>query len=134
MLELRGAKAKADLEAEIADRLLRIAQKGERVSIALFRVGDRADDLQYERTILRSCERLGIDVKCSVFSNQDEDALAAAVRDASSDEKTDGVMLFRPFPKADPVLFFRVKKGLLRKSHVSSQGAKRRRISERKDL
>ena len=101
MTELLGAKAKERIEREVEARLAALHARGERVKIALFRVGESGDDVRYERTILRACERLGIEAKPHVFdASCTEQTLLKALSEAAGDDSVDGMLLFRPLPKA----------------------------------
>ena len=76
---LLGSIAKNMIEAEIAERLAATHARGERVRIALFRVGARADDCRYERTILKASARLGIDAEQNVFDEDVENTRNAGM-------------------------------------------------------
>lgn len=73
--------------------------EGKDVKIATIRVGDRPDDLAYERSISRACERCGIELATKVF---DEDAsteeLIAEVNRVNSDDGISGCLVFQPMP------------------------------------
>lgn len=98
---LLGSVAKNMLEAEIAERLAAIRARGERVRIALFRVGARGDDCRYERTILKASERLGIDAEQNVLDEDvTEETLYAALQGAAKRSDVDGILVFRPLPKS----------------------------------
>lgn len=98
---LLGSAVKKRIEATVTKRLNALAKQGERVRIALFRVGEKEDDCQYERTILRACDRLGIDAEHTAFSEDvSEETLFGALFAASSREEVDGILLFRPIPKS----------------------------------
>ncbi len=100
MIELRGAAARTMIQDEVRDRLQQLASQNEQVRLGLFRVGARDDDLQYERSILRSCEKLGILVDATAFSEDvAEQDLIDALSKAGQDPNTDGILLFRPLPK-----------------------------------
>ena len=97
---LMGSVAKARIEDEIRARLTNIAERGEKVRIALFRVGARGDDCGYERTILRACARLGIEAEQTAFMEDvSEETLYRALTDAAGRKELDGILLFRPLPQ-----------------------------------
>lgn len=100
MQKLLGSVARAALEQKISAHLDAIAARGEQVKIALFRVGERPDDVGYERSILRACGRLGILAEQNVFdADVSEDELVRAIETAGKDPETDGILVFRPLPK-----------------------------------
>ncbi|MBR0081545.1 MAG: bifunctional 5,10-methylenetetrahydrofolate dehydrogenase/5,10-methenyltetrahydrofolate cyclohydrolase [Clostridia bacterium] len=96
---LKGSVAKARIESQVTDRLSAIRAKGESVRIALFRVGERGDDCGYERSILRACERFGIETEHTDFPEDvAEDTLYSALAAAAQRNDVDGILLFRPLP------------------------------------
>ncbi len=97
---LFGKAAKALLEAEVKERMQAIEMRQETVRIALFRVGSRDDDCQYERMILRACDRLGIAAESTAFDESvAESVLYEALQKAAGRSDLDGILLFRPLPK-----------------------------------
>ena len=93
---LLGSAARTILEAEVQKRIAEFAGKNEQVRISLFRVGERDDDVQYERSILRACARNGITVENSVFGTDvSEDTLSEAIRSAADRKDIDGILIFR---------------------------------------
>ena len=97
---LYGRTAKSLIETEIKEKLMSIKKNGENVRISLFRVGERDDDCGYERSILKSCDRLGICADANVFPEDvKESDLVRALQHSAADEAVDGILLFRPLPK-----------------------------------
>lgn len=98
---LLGKTAKTLLEAEVKERMQAIQMRQESVRIALFRVGSRDDDCQYERTILRACDRLGLVAESTVLDESvPESSLYEALQKTVNRSDVDGILLFRPLPKA----------------------------------
>lgn len=97
---LLGSHAKKMLENDILERLSTIKEKGEHVCIALFRVGNKEDDIQYEKTILRACTRLGITAESKVLDTSiTEESFCSLIRAAADRNDIDGIIVFRPLPK-----------------------------------
>lgn len=68
--------------------------------LAIIRVGEREDDICYERNIIRQCEKLGIEYKCFCFSQAvAETELISLIGQINKDDSIHGVLLFRPLPK-----------------------------------
>lgn len=66
-------------------------------ALALVRVGSRADDLSYERSIIKHAERLGILVKPYIFDEDvPQEELLAAIRSINNDRLLHGCLIFRP--------------------------------------
>ncbi len=99
MLLLKGSAAKELIEQEVREHLNLIHDRDEKVTIALFRVGEKPDDCRYESTILKACSRLGIDTESFVFPEDvDENELYQKLNAASENTLIDGILLFRPLP------------------------------------
>jgi len=97
---LKGAPVAAAIRERVAGICERTRARGAQPKLAVVRVGERPDDLAYERGALKSCERAG--VAAEVF------ALPAGISDAAfqdafaavcADTGNHGVLLFRPLPK-----------------------------------
>jgi 5,10-methylene-tetrahydrofolate dehydrogenase/Methenyl tetrahydrofolate cyclohydrolase len=76
-----------------------LGEKGVTPTILIIRVGEREDDISYERGILKNCGLLGIGsiVKClPVGITLDE--LVNIIKEANEDKNIHGIMLFRPLP------------------------------------
>lgn len=98
---LLGSAAKVQLETEVKKHIDKITEKNEQVRISLFRIGDRDDDVQYEKSILRACAKNGITVESNVYGTEiAEDELYKAILSAATRKEIDGILIFRPLPKA----------------------------------
>ncbi|MED3563109.1 bifunctional 5,10-methylenetetrahydrofolate dehydrogenase/5,10-methenyltetrahydrofolate cyclohydrolase [Bacillus xiapuensis] len=68
-------------------------------TLLLIRVGERGDDIFYEKSILKNCELLGI--KCTVKqlpSSISMDQLKKVFVEANNNPAIHGIMIFRPLP------------------------------------
>ena len=68
--------------------------------LAIVRVGERLDDLAYERGAVKRCEKLGI--RCTVYSYPSDignQAFEFAFSDINADDDVDGILLLRPLPR-----------------------------------
>lgn len=67
--------------------------------LAMIRVGSRVDDLAYERSVLRQCEKTGIRVQQFLLPETcSRDALLDTVTQVNSDCAIHGCLLLRPLP------------------------------------
>ena len=99
-IRLAGKPVSDALQAEIAERIEACRGRGVEPAMLLIRVGEREDDLSYERTILKRCEKLGILVQQKVFpADCTQEELTACIREGNADAKIHGIMMFRPLPK-----------------------------------
>jgi len=92
--------ANAMKERLIAENADLIAQ-GVTPCLAIVRVGERQDDLAYERGALKRFEGLGIAVKVSVFPEDISQAdFETEFKKVNEDASVHGILLFRPLPKS----------------------------------
>ncbi len=96
---MRGAPVAAALDEGTAARAAVLAARGVRPTLAIVRVGERADDLSYERGALRRCERVGVDVRrVALPADCGQGELLAALGDVARDAAVHGILLLRPLP------------------------------------
>ena len=68
-------------------------------ALALVRVGQRPDDLSYERTARKRAESLGIAIRPYELDEfAPHAAIEAAIHEVNRDENVHGCLLFRPLP------------------------------------
>ena len=60
---LRGAPVAAELTEELASRVEALREGGVMPTLAIVRVGERPDDLSYERGACKRAEKVGVAVK-----------------------------------------------------------------------
>ena len=101
MAELLLGKPVADALAEdITARAAVLTAQGRQPKLAILRVGERPDDLTYERSAMKRADACGIAVKQVVLAaDARTDEIVAAVNGINADESVNGCLLFRPLPK-----------------------------------
>lgn len=73
---------------------------GRKPQLAIVRVGERGDDLAYERGALKRMEKVGVD--CTVFAfpaEIDNDSFQKKFDEINNSAEIDGILLLRPLPK-----------------------------------
>ena len=101
MAELWKGKAVADaLDVKTSETVKELAGKGVKPTLAIIRVGEREDDLSYERGAAKRCEKngVGLVVKALPESVTTEELLET-VEECNNDPSIHGILLFRPLPK-----------------------------------
>ena len=97
---LLGKQVNAALNASITERADELRRKGIAPKLAIIRVGEREDDLSYERGAMKRCQTLHVDVTNYVLpANVGQDELEQTIRMVNEDAAIHGVLLFRPLPK-----------------------------------
>lgn len=101
MADLLLGKPVADaMAADITARAKALTASGKQPTLAIVRVGERPDDLTYERSAMKRADACGIAVKQFLLPETatTEDVLAA-VAEANADDSIHGCLLFRPLPE-----------------------------------
>lgn len=96
---LRGAPVADGLSERLAARVRSLAERGVTPTLAIVRVGEREDDLAYERGALKRCERVGVDVRrVTLPADCGQDVLLDAIDSLNRDDSVHGCLLLRPLP------------------------------------
>ena len=93
---LKGAAAAA---AITEDRTRRLNEQGIIPCLAILRVGERVDDLSYERAALKRAEKIGIRTVCVTLpASCTQSELLSAIEGINRDSSVHGCLMFRPLP------------------------------------
>lgn len=96
----KGAEVNSGLNARIMKDVEALKARVITPTLAIVRVGERPDDLSYERGAVKRAEALGVAVaKCALPVDVTQEVLLQVIRDINVDSKIHGVLLFRPLPK-----------------------------------
>lgn len=94
---LKGAPVVAALDEELTKRVAALTVKP---TLAIVRVGEREDDIAYERGAMKRCEKVGVQTKQVLLPKTiTQEELITEIRALNEDEGVHGVLLFRPLPK-----------------------------------
>jgi methylenetetrahydrofolate dehydrogenase (NADP+)/methenyltetrahydrofolate cyclohydrolase len=98
-LKLEGKPIVQHLRENIKQRISVLNNENVTPMLLLIRVGEREDDISYERGILKNCELLGIraQVKCLPIDVHMEEVIEV-IKGANQDSSIHGIMIFRPLP------------------------------------
>ena len=100
MQELRGMPVVKQIAADAALQVEELKKKGVEPKLAVVRVGEREDDLSYERGLLKRFDAVGAVVESVVFPlDVTQEELEAGIKKLNEDEKVHGILVFRPLPK-----------------------------------
>ena len=96
---LKGAQAAAAMNEKTAARVARLEAAGVRPTLAVVRVGERPDDLSYEKGVMNRCSKLGIQVQLDALpADATQEELLAVLDRINRDAAVHGCLLFRPLP------------------------------------
>ncbi|MBQ9721865.1 MAG: bifunctional 5,10-methylenetetrahydrofolate dehydrogenase/5,10-methenyltetrahydrofolate cyclohydrolase [Oscillospiraceae bacterium] len=97
---MKGAPVAAALSEWTAKAAAALRETGVAPTLAILRVGERDDDLSYERGAMKRCEQVGIEVRNVVLSaDVDSGTFFRTLDTLNSDPGVHGILMFRPLPK-----------------------------------
>lgn len=96
---LTGAEVVAALNERMTRQVQDLRARGIDPCLALLRVGEQEDDISYEKSIFKRCEKAGLTVRSIVLPQtvSQPDLLAQLAR-INEDQSIHGCLLFRPLP------------------------------------
>ena len=98
MQVLKGAEVSAKIKLEVQEMLAGMEDPAPQ--LAIVRVGERPDDMSYERGAVKKMESFGLRVKSCVFPEDISDAdFKAGFAAVNDDPEVAGILLLRPLPK-----------------------------------
>lgn len=96
----KGAPVAAALTERLIPRAQALAEKGVTPTLAIVRVGERPEDLSYERGALKRCEKVGIAVRQFLLTSEaTQTDLMEVIEEINRDDSIHGCLMFRPLPK-----------------------------------
>jgi methylenetetrahydrofolate dehydrogenase (NADP+)/methenyltetrahydrofolate cyclohydrolase len=97
---LKGKEVADALTAQMQKDVEELRAAGVTPTLCIFRVGERPDDLSYERGATKRAQTVGIDVKKVVLpADVTQEVFDEAFRKVNEDDSIHGILLFRPLPK-----------------------------------
>lgn len=98
----KGAPVAAAMTAQLADRVRRLLEKGVEPTLAILRVGERPDDIAYERGAVSRCGKIGVAVRrIQLPDGCSREELLNSIQQINNDESIHGCLLFRPLPNKE---------------------------------
>ncbi|MDE7059613.1 MAG: bifunctional 5,10-methylene-tetrahydrofolate dehydrogenase/5,10-methylene-tetrahydrofolate cyclohydrolase, partial [Lachnospiraceae bacterium] len=98
--QLLGKELTAALNERIKADVATLNAKGIKPTLGIIRVGERPDDLSYERGATKRCETLGVEYKKFLLpADVTQEELLKVVDEVNKDDNIHGVLMFRPLPK-----------------------------------
>lgn len=97
---LKGKEVVDALNIKMENQVENIKTKGVNPTLAILRVGARADDLSYERGAIKRCEQVGVTVRVEALDEDvSEEAFFEKLNELNEDDLVHGILMFRPLPK-----------------------------------
>jgi methylenetetrahydrofolate dehydrogenase (NADP+)/methenyltetrahydrofolate cyclohydrolase len=97
---LKGAAVVAAMNEKMTAEVAALKARGINPTLAILRVGERDDDISYEKGAMKRCDTVGVTVKNVVLpADVTQEVLMKNVEALNSDKSVHGVLIFRPLPK-----------------------------------
>lgn len=97
---LKGAEVVSALNEMIQADVTALLSRGVTPTLAILRVGDKPDDLAYERGAMKRAETVGVVVRqIALPQTVSQEELLAEIEKINSDESIHGCLMLRPLPK-----------------------------------
>lgn len=96
---LDGRKVAAAIAGELAVRIAALKERHVFPKLAIVRLGEKDDDICYERSLAKQCGRLGVLVESiALGETEGKDRLLREIDRVNRTDDIHGCMVFRPFP------------------------------------
>ena len=97
---LTGKEVSNAVKERVTEGVKTLAQSGITPTLAILRVGERPDDLSYERSAIKVAATLGIEVRSIVLpADATQEQIEVAIDGINDDVSIHGCLMFRPLPK-----------------------------------
>ena len=97
---LKGAEAVSALNERIKADVSALVSRGVVPTLAILRVGEKPDDLAYERGAIKRAETVGVAVRQIVLPETvSQESLLAEIERINADDTIHGCLMLRPLPK-----------------------------------
>ena len=97
---LKGAEVVSALNERIKADVSALVSRGVLPTLAILRVGEKPDDLAYERGAIKRAETVGVAVKQIVLPETvSQESLLAEIERINADDTIHGCLMLRPLPK-----------------------------------
>ena len=97
---LKGKEVVAAMKEKLTADVAELQAKGVNPTLAIVRVGERPDDISYEKGAMTRCKGIGVAVKNFVLpADCTQEGLLEVIAQVNADDTIDGCLMFRPLPK-----------------------------------
>lgn len=98
--QLLGKEVTGALNERIRSRADKLREQGIVPKMAFVRVGERPDDLSYEKGASKRCETLGVEYEKFILpADCTQEQLMDRMKQLNEDDCIHGILMFRPLPK-----------------------------------
>lgn len=96
---LKGAPVAEALTEKMKTDVAELNAKGINPTLAILRVGERPDDISYERGAVKRAEKAGVSIKQVILpADVTQEEFDKALTSLNEDSEVHGILMFRPLP------------------------------------
>lgn len=96
---LKGDVVAQAINKQLQDKVAELQQQGVTPVLAIVRVGEKPDDISYEKGAMKRCALVGIEVRNNILPvDVSFEDLAAQIEEINQDDSVHGCLLLRPLP------------------------------------
>ena len=96
---LKGAAVAAAVTERLQPEVAALKARGVEPCLALVRVGERPDDVYYEKSAVKRCEKVGVTARCFTLpEHASTDEVLQVIEKINGDPAIHGCLVFRPLP------------------------------------
>jgi methylenetetrahydrofolate dehydrogenase (NADP+)/methenyltetrahydrofolate cyclohydrolase len=97
---LKGAGVVNAMNIKMIEEIKALNAIGVSPTLAILRVGEKPDDISYEKNAMKRCGTVGVPVRNVILRDDvTQDVLIKNIEALNNDDSIHGVLLFRPLPK-----------------------------------
>lgn len=97
---LKGAPVASAINEKMKETVATLREQSIVPTLAIVRVGERPDDLSYERGAMKRCASVGVEVRNVVFPEDvSKEEFYDGIDKLNKDDSVHGILVFRPVPK-----------------------------------
>ena len=97
---LKGKEVAAALNEQSVRKAAALKEKGITPTLAIVRVGEKGDDISYEKGAMKRCAAVGVEVKNVILPEDvSQEEFYQTLDDLNHDPSVHGILMFRPLPK-----------------------------------
>ena len=97
---LKGKEVAAALNEQSVRKAAALKEKGITPTLAILRVGEKGDDISYEKGAMKRCAAVGVEVKNFILPEDvGQEEFYQTLDDLNHDPSVHGILMFRPLPK-----------------------------------
>ena len=97
---LKGKEVAAALNEQSAQKAANLKERGITPTLAILRVGEKGDDISYEKGAMKRCAAVGVEVKNIILPEDvGQEEFYQTLDDLNHDPSVHGILMCRPLPK-----------------------------------